>query len=144
MKNRICVDAGPVVHLVAFPEKEAVRRAWEQWEEEGISIVAPALLHYEVTNVLHRYHRFGVLSELTMKAALSAALTLPISLVEDGDLHLRAAEIAIEFDLNAAYDAHYLALAERFEAEMWTTDQKLLNQMQSLGIDWVRLMPSEQ
>lgn len=36
-------------------------------------------------------------------------------------------QLARQFNLPAAYDAHYLALAERLEAELWTLDRKLFN-----------------
>ncbi len=142
MSNTICIDAGPVIHLVAFPEKESVQQSWESWEENGITITAPVLLYFEVTNILYRYHKFGVLSDKGLFTALTAALALPIDLVEDPELHFRAAEIASLYNLSATYDAQYLALAERFESELWTTDEKLFNQIQLSGKIAVRLLPS--
>lgn len=38
----------------------------------------------------------------------------------------RALEIAVQYDLPAVYDAHYVALAEQFDALLWTDDQRLL------------------
>lgn len=133
MRDTICIDAGPVIHLVAFPEDEIVKQSWEKWELQDLSIIAPTLLYYEVTNVLFRYQRYGVLSKHTANSALSAALALPIQLFEDPELHIRAIEIADEYNLNAAYDAHYLALAERYEAELWTTDEKFFRRIQAPG-----------
>jgi len=52
-------------------------------------------------------------------------VTLPIELHGDEALHQRALELAARFTLPAAYDAHYLALAERFRAPLWTTDRRL-------------------
>ncbi len=72
---------------------------------------------------------------------MSSALALPIQLVEDPELHLHAAQIARDCGLAAAYDSHYLALAERYDVELWTTDQRFHNQIKQHGIDRVRLMP---
>ena len=142
MNNTICIDAGPVIQLVAFPENSSIQQTWMDWEGRGLTIAAPALLYYEVTNVLHRYFKYGILSSGTVQTLLLAALSLPVQLIEDPDLHVRAAEIAQNYDLPVAYDAHYLALAERFGAELWTIDQKLLSRMKDYDIDWVRLVPS--
>jgi predicted nucleic acid-binding protein len=140
MNTTICIDAGPVIQLVAFPEKKHVHITWEQWDDQGYQIIAPTLLFYEVTNVLYRYQRHNMLSNETVSASLAAALALPITLVEDSDLHLLAVATAERFDLSAAYDAHYLALAERSSAELWTTDGRLSNRMHELGVGWVHLI----
>jgi predicted nucleic acid-binding protein len=44
-------------------------------------------------------------------------------------LHERALEIAHHYDLSAAYDAHYVALAEALTATLWTNDQDLLRDL---------------
>jgi predicted nucleic acid-binding protein len=99
------------------------------------------LLFYEVTNALHRYHRHGWMKEGTVRSALEAALALPVELHGDASLHERALEMATELGLAAAYDAHYLALAERLRAEFWTADGKLVRAV-GARFDWVRLLGS--
>ena len=140
MSDTICIDAGPVIQLVAFPGKKQARRMWEHWELERITVIAPALLFYEVTNVLYRYRKANLLSSETVTESLALALSLPISLVEDAELHQMAVASAMRFGLQAAYDAHYLALAERTGSVLWTTDERLTNRMKDLGIDWVQLI----
>ena len=39
-------------------------------------------------------------------------------------LHVRALQLASQLKQNAAYDAHYLALAESFDCELWTADER--------------------
>lgn len=70
------------------------------------------------------------------RRALQYAIRLPIDLIIDSSLHAEAAEIAIEFDLAAAYDAHYLALSERLAAEFWTCDKRLYNSVHH-SLPWV-------
>jgi predicted nucleic acid-binding protein len=47
--------------------------------------------------------------------------------------------IAGRFTLPATYEAHYLALAERFGVEFCTTDRRLFNTV-SASLPWVRLV----
>ncbi len=122
----VCVDASFVVRLLLAGSNDHVSVVrWRQWRDEGLVPVAPALLHYEVANALYRYERMGELVADEVDEALALALLLDIRLVEDDDLHRRAVAAAREYDLGAAYDAHYLALGKRLDCEVWTFDSKL-------------------
>jgi predicted nucleic acid-binding protein len=133
----VCVDAGIVVRRVAFPDDVNIQRVWDEWELNSAHLVAPSLLYYEVTNVLHRYQHRGWLSAPTVQSVLVAALALPVDLFSDAELHLRARETAAHYGLPAAYDAHYLALAERLGAKMYTTDRRLVNALGSVAPAWL-------
>ncbi|TET54632.1 MAG: PIN domain-containing protein [Anaerolineales bacterium] len=138
----ICVDASVVIRLVADPSDETVRALWEQWDAEGRELVAPTLLLYEVCNVLFQYQKTGLMSASAVDAALEAALSLPVELHGGSDLHRSAVDLARRFSLPAAYDAHYLALAESLQAEFWTKDGRLARAVeQELG--WVHLVDSQ-
>ncbi|HEY3231696.1 MAG TPA: type II toxin-antitoxin system VapC family toxin, partial [Roseiflexaceae bacterium] len=52
-------------------------------------------------------------------------------------LHRRAWEIAHQFKRPAAYDAHYLALAEIAGCPFWTADERLFNAVKD-QLGWVR------
>ena len=39
-------------------------------------------------------------------------------------MHVTAMQLAGELRQGAAYDAHYLALAESLDCELWTADQR--------------------
>jgi predicted nucleic acid-binding protein len=132
----LCIDANLVIRLVADPSDEAVRRLWEQWDAEKWQLAAPTLLYYEVSNALYRYHKSGMMSMSSVQLALEAALSLPIHLYGDVDLHRRALVLADRFSLPATYDAHYLALAEWLGGEFWTADQTLVGAVQA-ALPWV-------
>ena len=66
-------------------------------------------------------------------------LDMPVRLHDEAPLHERALALADRFALPAAYDAHYLALAEHLEAEFWTTDRRLTVKVQS-SLPWVHLV----
>jgi predicted nucleic acid-binding protein len=135
----ICVDANLVIRLVADPNDSVVHQLWEQWEIDGRHLIAPALLHYEVTNALYRYQKQGFMSVSSAQSALEAALTLPLQIHSESDFHRNALDLATRFLLPAAYDAHYLVLAERYGAELWTSDRRLAQAVQS-ALSWVHLV----
>jgi len=136
----ICVDASFIARLlVGTPEQSQWETLWIQWHESASLIVAPTLLYYEISNALHR---LTVANQLTMAQAdqaLSDALSLEIQLYGNNELHQQAIALARQLNLPAAYDAHYLALAQRLEAEFWTSDRRLFNAVQST-LTWVHLV----
>lgn len=96
----------------------------ERWEDEGVSMHAPLLAKYEVANTLTQKCARNELSQDDANEALVAFADLDI----EYDVHpdnARAIEIALELMRHSAYDASYLALAERLDAELWTLDGPL-------------------
>lgn len=134
----VCVDAALVIRRVAFPDDAPVQRLWDGWVEEKTGLIAPSLLHYEVTNALYRYQKQGWLKSETIAVSLDAALSLPIELIGDTELHRQARAIAERYNLSATYDAHYLAVCERMGIELWTCDQRLANALKAFQVEWVR------
>ena len=57
---------------------------------------------------------------------LAAFLAIPIALSAPETIYRRALEVAEQYSLPAAYDAHFIALAELFGCILWTDDQRLL------------------
>jgi predicted nucleic acid-binding protein len=135
----ICVDANLVIRLVVDPSDESIRPLWEEWEAARRQLAAPSLLYYEVTNALHRYQTLGYMSTLSVQLALEAALALPLHVHREPGLHRRALALAQRLGLPAAYDAHYLAVAEQLGGELWTADRALAQAAQS-ELDWVHLV----
>ena len=134
----ICVDANLVVRLAISQKDARIRGLWQEWADTETALVAPILLRYEVTNAFYRYQKAGTLNMAEAREAMSIAFALPIQFYSDEDLHASALAIAGRFTLPAAYDAHYLALAERLGATFVTTDRRLANAVQS-ALPWVQL-----
>ena len=76
----VCVDAS----LVADPRDGSIVRLWERWDADRQQLAAPAMLYYEVTNALHRYHHLGLMSASSVRLALRAALSRPHTRVQRG------------------------------------------------------------
>jgi predicted nucleic acid-binding protein len=134
----ICVDANLVIRLVADPSDEAVRQLWAGWDAAHRQLAAPGLIYYEVANALYRYQQLGYMTASSVGSALDAALALPLRPCHDVDLHRRAVALAQRFALPAAHDAHYLAVAERLDGELWTANRALAHAVQS-ELPWVHL-----
>ena len=139
----LCVDANLVVCFFTDPSDIAVRRQWLQWQDEGRTFVAPFLFRYELTNALYRIGRADKEHPIDMTPTLHAAIALPIELYQDQSLHAAAMRLAGRFNLSAAYDAHYLALADYLGVEFWTADKKLANPVRH-ALHWVHLVQSSQ
>jgi predicted nucleic acid-binding protein len=128
MGSWVCVDANIVIGLVTAREAaRSLSALWAGWIEDSRPVAAPRLLLYEVTNALHRLRQAGELTSGEAERALSAVLALEMDYREGAVLHLRALELAAELHLPAAYDAHYLALAEMLDADLFTADRRFAN-----------------
>ena len=136
--STVCIDASVVLRYVLLPDDAPIKKVWQSWVSNETDLVAPSLLFYEVTNGLYQQEKNKYLSPETIWKSLEYSLDLPITLVNEKNLHLRAREIAIQYNLPATYDAHYLALAEWMDIELWTADMRLVKVMKPFGLKWVK------
>lgn len=135
----LCLDASVVVRRLTEPGNRLVHEHWAAWEATGCQFVAPQLIRYEVTNAIHRLRQAGALTNGAAHDAIDLLLEMPIGLHLGEELHRGALNFAERFHLPAAYDGHYLALANRLGAELWTADRRLVNTVQP-HLPWVRLV----
>lgn len=133
----VCVDANLTVKLVVPEQDSALAEAlWESWRTRGTTVIAPTLWGYEVTSVIRKYAYRKCISPAAEEKAIATIHRLRIRLVRPTGLHQRAWELARYLDLPAAYDAHYLALAETNDCPFWTADKRLFNAVRD-ELDWV-------
>ena len=140
MNNMVVVDASLALKWV-IPESDSnvATELLNKWTSEKKDVIAPALLVYEVTNILYRQ---SIASKFTyeevrqsLKKLFSIGILLKFSLYED--VSAQAMEFAHLFKLPATYDAHYLALGQRENCEYWTADTRLFNAVKG-KLNWVR------
>jgi predicted nucleic acid-binding protein len=125
-KSPVCVDASIAVKIVSPEELRPVAiQLWQSWLDQDREIVAPYLFEYEVTSALLRKAVRGALSLDEARRALHAALGMKVTLLDPPGLSEQALELAVRFNRPAAYDAHYLALAEQLRCPFWTADERL-------------------
>lgn len=138
--STVCVDASLVVRYILAPDDSILGEQWESWLSNGFTLVAPSLLFYEVTNAFYQYQKSGLIQVDTIREAHETALGLPIELRSSADLHLRARILAERYCLPATYDAHYLALSEAMEIDLWTADARLVKALRPFGVSRVKLV----
>ena len=95
-----------------------------EWHDEEVTPAAPHLLPFEISNALHKRATRGELSVEGAVDLIGNLLTSQIELHQPWNLHGKALEMASRFGQAAAYDAHYLALAESLGCDLWTADEK--------------------
>lgn len=138
MSEFVVVDASLAVKWLL--EEEYSDRATALtllWDEQGIQPIAPFLLPFEVANALHRRVVRGEMEVEAAAGLMQDLMAVGVALTETPELHRRALELASQLRQGAAYDAHYLALAESLDCELWTADQRFYRAA-SQGIGNVR------
>ena len=128
MNGYVVVDASLAIKWVLNePYAEEALALASEWAAAEIRPVAPCLLLAEATNVLHRRAVLGHISPSQAKQLLSGLLNMGIEVRESPQIHLRALELAQELQTPAVYDAHYLALSDILECDLWTADERFFN-----------------
>ena len=146
MRNMVVVDTSIVIKWVLDEPDSAIAVALVmKWFNEGTQILAPALLAYEVANVLHQRVRKGSITGDEAEQMLTYLLedALVLEFTQNAFLRVRAIQLARLCSLSAAYDPHFLALAEHKKCDYWTADSRLWN---ALGgkFPWVRRLSDYQ
>lgn len=96
----------------------------DRWVEDDAELHAPLLAQYEVASTLARKRGRREMSREETDEALAIIGALPITYDLAPD-NARAVEVAVDLQRHSAYDAAYLALAERIDGEVWTLDGPL-------------------
>lgn len=146
MSETVIVDSSIVVKWILHEaDSHLANRLLEQWRNRDVTILAPGLLLYEISNVLYQRVRHGDImpekARQEIAGVLSSELTWFFS--QYPQLSLRAVELAHQFNLPATYDAHYLALAERENCEFWTADTRLWRAVRD-KLAWVHTLAENQ
>ncbi len=119
------VDASLAVKwLVREVHSDKALALAHSWASRAIQPVAPHLMPVEVANVLHRRVIRREIAPETAIRLMEGLLASGIELRGTRDLHRRALLLAARLRQNAVYDAHYLALAEALQCELWTADER--------------------
>jgi len=114
-----------------------VHELWDRWIDEGVEIVAPPLLAFEGTSVIRNKVHRGLVPSEEGELMFEALQAQGVKLLYPEGLHRIAWKLAKRFDRPAAYDCHYLALAEMLSCELWTGDRRLYDVVKD-ELPWVK------
>ena len=138
MIRYVVVDASLVVKwLVTEEYSDRALALLRSWNIQLVRAAAPILVRFEVANVLHKRVVRGDISTEAALQHVSEFLTSGVEMRDDPEIHVRAVELAGRLRQGAAYDCHYLALAEVLDCELWTADRRFYRSA-GRGIDRVR------
>ncbi len=133
----VVVDASLIVALVVADDRQAaVQAQLERWVDAGEALHAPAVLPYEVANVLARLTFDGDLAADDIADTWSdlAALDLelhPFDLTQDGPA---VAAITSQLRRRHATDSTYIRLAIQLDTAVWTLDGPLARNAADVGL----------
>ena len=132
------VDASLAANT-ALNLSESLERFWERIYQKRITPCAPRLWMIETTSAVRTYLAQEQITADEAQQALRTIHALRVEIIdEDRALCIRALELAGMLAQSKAYDAFYLATAEKMEAEFWTADERLYNRCKKdLGLEWI-------
>ncbi len=133
----VVVDASVIVAMVVADERQdQARTHLERWLDQGEGLHAPAVLPYEVANVLARLVFDGALEmsavgEIWGDLAALGLLLHPFDLAVDGQ---EVAAITALLRRRHATDSTYVCLARRLDTALWTLDGALARNASDVGL----------
>ena len=132
------VDANIAIKT-ALDMTDDLEQFWKRVDEEQITPCAPRLWMSETTSAIRFLLSQKEITSDEAEEALRSVHGLRIEIFnEDEELSLRALELAGKLGQSKAYDAFYLALAEKLVVEFWTADERLFNRCRKdLKLSWV-------
>lgn len=125
VSGSVVVDASLAIKwLVQEDDSHRAHAILQSWVAEDVTRIAPHLMPFEVANALHRRVLRGELDINHSALMLTQLLDSRLELHHSPSMHVRAMQLASQLGQGAAYDAHYLALAESIGCELWTADRR--------------------
>jgi len=138
MNSLVCIDANVIVRtLVPGPFTENALALLTSWQSDQVTLIAPAILAFEVTSTLRRLVYLQELTPEEGEEAFEQFLRIPIRLSHRRPLFPLAWKLAKEFNRSRAYDTAYIALAHLANCEFWTADERLYNGVHQ-KLPWVK------
>lgn len=116
-----------------------LEKFWERVDQEQITPCAPRLWLSETASAIRFLVSRREINSDDAEDALRTIHGLQVEIInEDEELSLRALELADKLGQSKAYDAFYLALAEKLVVDFWTMDERLVNRCRKdLKLNWV-------
>ena len=124
----VCIDASVAAKWVLFEELRSLARAlYRDSIAKEMTIIGPPHMSTEVVNTIRRRVARGFMTANHAEELLGRFLQYQLTPAAPPGLHQLALRVAEAYNRPGVYDSHYLALAQIYECDFWTADQRLLN-----------------
>jgi predicted nucleic acid-binding protein len=118
----IVIDASAVVEMcLGTPLGKVISQSILESDED---LIAPELLPLEVIHALRRQRNLKLITDAEANEAFKLFCLMPIQHLSHAELVQRVWQLRNNM---TAYDATYVALAEKLSAPIWATDGKYQN-----------------
>jgi predicted nucleic acid-binding protein len=140
--SAVVIDANIAIALLAErPHTPSAEQRMIEWKRRRVRLFAPSLWTSEVISGLRKLVFAGKMDQESALQAIAKMEKWGVQIyLPDTDLNQRALVWAGKLEQMVAYDAQYLALAERLQADFYTADRKLFHRCQTLGVSFVKLV----
>lgn len=126
--TRVVLDSGILIASVFLETLTPnAKHLLKRLQADDVTLHAPTLLRYESVAVVRKAVYQKRVTPDEGARIRDAMLSYPLTLHFDTALLKRGYELATEYNRPTAYDAQYLALAERLSCEFWTADERMFN-----------------
>jgi predicted nucleic acid-binding protein len=134
----LVIDANVAVKSI-LSATDSLDSFWKKVDQENATPCAPRLWLSEITSAIRSLVFQKAISAEDAEDVLRTIHGLRVDILnEDEELSLRALELAGKLGQSKAYDAMYLALAEKLVVDFWTLDERLVNRCRKdLKLNWV-------
>ena len=124
----VVLDSGIYIASVFLePYTTQAKHLIKKLQSNRVIFVAPHLLMYELVSTIRKGVYQGCVLPNDAVRIRDRLLNQSIDLYLDQPSLKRAYDLATELNRVRAYDTQFLALAERFQCDFWTTDEKFYN-----------------
>lgn len=137
--NRVVIDASVVLKWYLSDEEygDIALKIMEDHVSERLSLHAPAILEFEVANALVIARRQGRIKDADVLMAMDGFAGLGIGLSPLASFYEKVFLYCKRFRISA-YDASYIALADKMNAPLITADKRLFNATRKVGfVQWI-------
>lgn len=122
--KQVVVDSSLAIKWLFIEDRtsEAIVQL-RDWIDQGVERLVPSWFMCELANVVFQRVRGKLQSLQDAQDNFRDIVRFVRILDAEPNISVQAIQIAFRFGQGAAYDAHYLALAEHLDCELWTADE---------------------
>lgn len=130
---KVCVDASLVLKWLLHEEgSDTALELLDRWKKEGIQLIAPGLIDYEIGSALRKKILRNHLHSDDLLPLFDLYMRTGLLLFHLSDLVAQSVPLAGLLDQPTVYDVAYLLIAKQQKADFVTADEKFCRKAKTL------------